>query len=373
MARPTGQQMKDMLAAEGVALIAELCPGGKLEMGGIWSCPNPGRANDTIGSFKVWLQPGRFGAWKEFDEGEESKGDLIQLIALAKRLTVPQALEWAAKRLGLQAGPPPTPAQLQAIKAKRDRDTREEERKRARNRDRAFEMWRKATPVLMDDREGACDVVRRYLASRSIDLAEILHLEEREIRGGIVEHWKTMKFDERGHKVTPGHRGPCMLVPFRDGLGIVTGVHCTWVTPTGKMAIPDPKLVRGTVQGSVLRLTKGAHGRHVEDMPKAFADEGLRDGIMIGEGIETTLSRSLRYPQLRAWAAGFLGNIGFAPVAPDWVEGVMLLQDNDPSLKVEMAFERQADRIAALMYNSGRWSRIERPARGKDFNDQLRG
>lgn len=373
MPRPTGQQLKDGLAKEGLSLIAELCPGGKLEAGSIWSCPNPGRSKDDVGSFKVWVSPGAFGAWKEYDEGDESKGDLIALIALAKRLTVAQALEWAAQRLGLDHGPPPTPAQLAAEKARHERRNMEEERKRARNRDRAFELWRKATPVMMDDRDGATAVVRQYLASRGIDLAEIFNLEDREMRGGIVEHWKTMEFDERGHKARPGHRGPCMLVPFRDQLGVVTGVHCTWVTPTGKMNLPDPKLVRGTVQGSVLRLTKGEYGLNVEDMPKAFTDKGLQDGVMIGEGIETTLSRSIRYPNLRAWAAGFLGNIGFAPVHPDWVQFVLLLQDNDPSLKVEMAFNRQADRLEDLLYKTDRRLVIERPKQGKDFNDQLQG
>ncbi len=358
-------EIKAMLQAEGLSLIMHLCPGGRRE-GNLWSAPNPTRSADTIGSFKVWLGGSAHGAWKEYDSDE--KGDILDLIAYVHGSTKVEAIMWARKHLGLDTGDRSQIEERRKQIAYRVEKRNEQELERQRrNQERAFEIFRRAKPAV-GSTDAAAVAVRAYLASRAIDLDAITTLEVTEVRAAMLEHWSSSEW-VAGKKKKAGYFGPAMVCAIRDAVGVVTGVHCTWLKPdgSGKASVSNAKLMLGRVQGAVVRIARGAGNLTVE----AAIEAGASQTTVLTEGIEDALSIALAVPDARIWAATSLSNFGWAPVHLACVKAIVVAADNDWAKPQAM---EQLDRATDRLAHSGKPLEVMRPPRNhKDFNDVLRG
>lgn len=339
--------IKDQLLARIGEVVATLCPGMK-KSGGYWQGPNPTRARDSKTSFTVWSN----GAWKEFDSDE--KGDVIDLIAYARQCSKGEAIAWAKDFLGLRDLDPATRAKLDAqAKAKQERARQAEAEEKVAKQRRAFDLWLGAKKLMPGS------LAWRYLAGRSIDLAELVNAE-----GDLKDSATSLRY--WGPR-EPGFDwlGPAMLAPIRQVTGEITGVHATFLKPdgTGKAAVPNPKLMLGGKQGGFVRLSRGQSGLPFEDVAKTSMIEPL----VLGEGIETCLSAAIALPEARVWAALDLGNMASLPFRPE-IRPLVILKEND----VKPAALEQRQRVMDALMEKGFDVREMVPTWGNDFNDTLR-
>ena len=140
---------------------------------------------------------------------------------------------------------------------------------------------------------------------------------------------------------------PALVAGITDLDGTVTGVHRTWLAPTGatKAPIATPRRAMGLLLGNGVRL--GA----------------AREMVAAGEGIETMLSLRSIMPELPMIAALSANHLA-ALIAPAALRRLYIARDNDPAgLRAErtLAERVQATGIEALTLA---------PALG-DFNDDL--
>jgi Toprim domain len=207
-----------------------------------------------------------------------------------------------------------------------------EERQRQRRIARlATATWEEA--VSIEGTPGAA-----YFAKRSIDLLLLPDLSSM-----------------RWHPQCPWEGGPvgCIVSRFTDALtGEPRGIHRRPIDGQ------KPKTL-GPMRGCVIRL---------------WRDEDVTTGLVIGEGVESTLSAALhishRGTLLRpAWATGCAGNMRDFPVLPG-IEILTILVDNDASGTGQDAAAECARRWRA----AGRTTRRLVPnIVGQDFNDIVRG
>jgi hypothetical protein len=208
----------------------------------------------------------------------------------------------------------------------------DEERQRQRRIARlAIATWEEA--ISIEGTPGAA-----YFAKRSIDLMLLPDF------GGM-----------RWHPQCPWEGGPigCIVSRFTDAVtGEPRGIHRRPIDGQ------KPKTL-GPMRGCVIRL---------------WRDEDVTTGLVIGEGVESTLSAALhilhRGTRLQpAWAAGCAVNLTNFPVLPG-IETLTILVDNDASGTGQ-------DAAAAC---ARRWRTAGREVRrlvpnivGQDFNDIIRG
>ena len=132
----------------------------------------------------------------------------------------------------------------------------------------------------------------------------------------------------RWHPACPfgtGHM-PCLLALYRN---VITdepqGVHRTPLTLDGKRAVgPDGEKIKRKTYGPTTRAAI-----------KLWPANTVSNRLVVGEGVETTLSAALHIPHrgralTPAWACMNAGNIADLPVL-DGVETIIILVDNDPS------------------------------------------
>src|SRR4051794_36132798 len=113
-----------------------------------------------------------------------------------------------------------------------------------------------------------------------------------------------MSTSSRPHPACPWERGRhvCIVALYTDALtGEPRAIHRTAITPDGHKV--DRKAL-GPTKGCVIRL---------------WPDEAVTDGLVIGEGIETSLAAATRIEHkgtlLRpAWATGSAVNMAAFPV-----------------------------------------------------------
>lgn len=125
-------------------------------------------------------------------------------------------------------------------------------------------------------------------------------------------------------------------------------IHRTYLDHTGHKSNLDPnKMMLGPTAGGIVRLGKGD------------------DGLLIGEGIETTLS-GMQATARPGWAA--LSTSGLKTlILPGHVREVTLLADGDaPGLKA-------AHEAASRWTKCGVRVRIAKAPNGLDFNDLIQG
>jgi hypothetical protein len=101
---------------------------------------------------------------------------------------------------------------------------------------------------------------------------------------------------------------------------------------------------------------------------RLWPDDAVETGLVLGEGVETTLAASTRIEHRGtllqpAWAAGSAGNISSFPVLSG-IEALTILVDNDP------AGERAADQCRAGWDAAGREVTLLKPTiANTDFNN----
>jgi len=302
-------------------------------------------------------------------------GDQVALVQEVLGKDFKPALDW----LRGEAPASIDPEELARRKARAEAKQREQDEASAKYRERAIEsariIWKKARP-------GHLGVVRAYLLARGIP-ADRLPVIPEALRF-IVDHPYVKKV---GREYVTFHRGPCMIAGILSPGGDLVAVHQTWVDrepPHGKARISfqgkeqPAKLVRGSKKGGAICLhtPKGA------------------DTLVMGEGIETTLSAMVAqpFPNAAYWAGVDLGNMAGralrgpglkyagkpdmtdreAFVPPAWVKRLVFIMDGDSEPratrhKLECGLRR------AMAVRPGLEGKIVSAGQGVDLNDVLMG
>jgi hypothetical protein len=206
----------------------------------------------------------------------------------------------------------------------RQREQQSDERRRL---ECASRIWNETVPIIGTPGEA-------YLNKRGIILDEVPD------QGGL-----------RFHPRCPWEKGitPCIVSRFTDVVtGEPRGIHRRPVNIDAK-----PRSL-GPISGCCIRL---------------WPDADVAEGLVIGEGPETTLAAATRIEHkgtlLRpAWAAGCTGNLSNFPVLPG-VEAFTILVDHDANQAGQDAAEQSAHRWR----DAGREVIRLTPGNLGDFND----
>lgn len=152
---------------------------------------------------------------------------------------------------------------------------------------------------------------------------------------------------------SPRQSWPALIAAVTDLGREITGVHRTWLDPDdfvserlGKAPVEWPKRAMGDLLGHAVR----------------YGDPD--DALVVGEGLETTLSIACAAPGLAAAAACSSAHLS-AILVPDGVQRIYIAQDRDP------AGRHAAEHLAARTRHLGCVPMILLP-RGEDFNEDLR-
>ncbi len=262
---------------------------------------------------------------------------------------------------------------LSEEKARREADYAERARRKAL-RD-ARKIWRSSNSG------DASDVVRKYLAIRGIT-EDLLPGIPEAIRYH-PEH-KYLKYID-GEFRCP-HVGPAMVAAIQGPNGNGSAVHRTWIDlsqPNGKARIVwngeelTSKLVRGSMKGGAIRLFTPIEA----------------DTLIVGEGIETTLTAMVAEPFENAafWAGVSLGNMSGrmlkckgvrwsgepdmeddrAFVPPEWCRRLIFIMDGDSDPKMTRA-KLVCGIKRAKAFRPGLEGWIVPAGGGRDLNDILK-
>jgi Toprim domain len=210
----------------------------------------------------------------------------------------------------------------------------DDDRERQRKAELVERIWRESVPI-------AGTAGEAYLNRRGIDLAAVPD------HGGL-----------RWHARCPwgayGETTGCIISRFSDAItGEPGGIHRRPIAKGEK-----PKTL-GPMSRRVIRL---------------WPDAEVTSGLVLGEGIETTLAAATRITHRNtmlqpAWAAGSAGNMASLPVLAG-VEALTLLVDNDANGTGQNAAAQCAQRWLA----GGRdVIRLTPKTVGKDFNNIIQG
>lgn len=307
-------------------------------------------------------------------------GDVIALVREVRSCSFPEALT-------ILCGEKPVD-ETEEQKAARLRRTRELEdrlERQAEARDRKAEKYRRwsieeARVIWANSRPGHLGVVGTYLAARGIAPAMLPDIPD--VLNFIVKH----PYEKRiGDLTVKPHVGPCMIAKIVNPADDLVAVHQTWISetpPHGKASIVykgeklNAKLVRGSKKGNAIRLCT-PHGA---------------DTLIMGEGIETTLTAMVAQPVPGAayWAGVDLGNMAGkmekvqgtkysgvpdmtdarAFVPPPWVKRLIFIQDGDSDPKATRA-KLQSGLRRAMARVPGLIGQIVHAGEGVDLNDVL--
>jgi phage/plasmid primase-like uncharacterized protein len=197
----------------------------------------------------------------------------------------------------------------------------------AQKREWALNLWRDAQPAVGT-------VVERYLAARGIALRDGMPIRF------LPDHLCR----------DSGKRWPVMVALMVDCAGTPQAIHRTFLARDGrgKAPIATPRKTLGMVAGAAVRLAPVA------------------DRLVIGEGIETSISAALML-KAPAWAAISAPNLEFKLTLPASIREIVIAADHDgPGLKAARA-------ALARWRAEGRNVKIARPQKpGEDFNDLWR-
>lgn len=326
--------------------------------GGVMTPLNPTRNDRKPGSFVIWMGGvSGGGAWRDYATGDE--GDLFALIGYVLRLVDKiDAYWWALDYLGLERGEV-------RVKAGAAQEAERYERDRLAREARAMEADEAKSAALLKQWLGLKEIggtlAETYLReARGIPLERLPSLPKALRFSPALDH-----VDEDTGEVTSW---PCMVSAMARGTKGVTALHRTWLAPdgSGKAPVAKAKKMIGPTRGSSIRLCRGEG----DLSPAEAVKRGRSCPLILGEGIETTLTGAVSLPDYRAWAAGSLGLMGLLEWPP-YVSGVVLLQDNDWKPEAVAAFAR----VEAWWRGQarGRPVKVAKSAVGSDFNDAVRG
>lgn len=214
---------------------------------------------------------------------------------------------------------------------------REEARRRAEAQERAEAEWRqrRVMEIWRNTRPPAGTLAEAYLHSRGLDLQERLN--------------ETVRFHPKcawGHETVPA-----VIVPMRCiHTGDIRKIHRTALNPEARKI---GRKTFGVAAGTAIMFDRVESGGGF---------------LIVGEGIETTLTARQYLELAPAWALGSSGGIGALPVLPD-VHTLVVLAENDAN----GASARAAEQVAARWLSAGRAVEIVWPPEGvKDLNDCVR-
>lgn len=259
--------------------------------------------------------PGAAGKWADAATGEH--GDLLDLIASNLRLSsAGDVLAEARSFLGLPK-PEPSPRRSPA---------------RAGSPEAARRLFAMAQPI-------AGTLAATYLRARGIvgcGRSSALRFHPR------CHYWRDDHPPDE-----PPEIWPALLARVTDSGGRFTGVHRTWLDPSGagKAPVDQPRKAMGRLLGHGARFGVA------------------RDVLAAGEGIETMFSFTTALPDLPVVAALSANNLA-ALVLPPGLERLYVAVDADDA--GETAAARLADQAEAAGVEALRW----RPRRA-DFNEDL--
>lgn len=359
--------IKAMLQAQIDGLVAVLCPDG-YRSGRNWLARNPRRADNSAGSFVVWLQGAAIGSWKDYATGD--KGDVINLITYCNGFdNIGSTMAWARDWLGLERM---DRAEIDKARARLERNRKEGERERLqqleKDRRYAFTKWLKA------ERSLAGTLAERYLARRGIPLADLPHEPH------------ALRYLPTAPNKDSGQSWPCLIAlmqaPEGDPReGAAVALHRTWLARDGSDKAPlawpagsenarkgakppKPRKVWPAASGLVIKLARGETNLG----PDEAARRGLWDRLVLCEGIEDGLSIALACPQYRVWAAYSLTNLARVQL-PACCGEVIVAADNDWG---KPQAEAQLSHALDALHAQGRPVKVARSHIGKDANDALR-
>jgi hypothetical protein len=284
------------------------------------------------GSFRVVVAGRWRGSWNDFERGE--RGDLLDLIRRAQGCSFAAACEYACNLLGIRqdrAKPSKPDRRKPATAPEPQRDNTERIR-------RALQIWDEAEPIT--GTPGAL-----YLARRGIDLAAVPDVHS------VLRWHGACPFGESGG------RHASIVALWTDIPSVEPrAIHRRPITAAGEKV--DRWKAIGPSGGCVIRL---------------WPDESIEQGLVLGEGVETTLSAATRIEHrgtlLRpAWAAGDAGHLHSFPVLSG-IDALTPLVDHDAHSTGQDAAAECKQRWTA----AGREViRLVPRAVGADFNDIVR-
>ena len=262
-----------MLADRAEELCRTYLPGGKRN-GRHWRVGSV--AGEAGQSLWVDLRGNDRGRWRD-EAVPDHKGDMLDLIAAAKGIDLPAAMDEAARFLGL---PPPEPAA---------------------NADAAegsfAAMLRDSLPVAPDDPAG------RYLASRGLAAGDA--------EGCRFHPTLWVRVDGKVREE------PALIVPLTDADGRMRAVHRIFVSEDGgPAAFKGRKRTRGTGKGLAARF--GA-----ADAERVVLCEGVEDALAVVRALDPEERRGV----MVAASAG-VGRIAGVELHAG-VRRILLMQDRD--------------------------------------------
>lgn len=352
--RAANARPMDLLAALGIN--ETLRPGGYISM-----C-SPVR-KDRKASFTIFIKNG-FLAWR--DEATGDKGDVLGLVAHVKcwehlpKKGIGEVCRFVSALYGLES----------VSRDQLDRDRENSRRKAAeiqkkageetaRNEGRAMELWLSAMPLL----GSAAETYLRQ--ARGIDLQTL----PKGPRGGLRVPGVLRCLPSHRHQETYKDL-PCMIagcVDYALEQPAIRAVHRTWLKQDGsdKADVTPQRKVWPSFAGLVIPIWKGADNLTIGE---AIAN-GVRETLVLTEGIEDGLTATLADPSHRVWAMIALGNMGNVPI-PECIDGIIVHRQND--WHARQAVE-QFERGKAALEATGRPVVEVAATGGKDLNDTLRG
>lgn len=346
---PSFAEIKALLQSSILSLARTLAPKGE-RSGKWWVASNPTR-EDAKPSFGIGLT-GVPGAWCDFATGE--KGDVFDLIAYINGLPsmktdVKPTLDWARAFLGINGASAPV-VQQRIREATAEAGRREQEAT-----ERAIKNKRRAKAIYLDAKKAQFDLTPAaiYLAGRGLDVRQLSRLPG--CLGYLPEMW---------HSDT-NTKWPVMVAGFTNDAGETIAVHRTYLQPdgSGKAPISPQRKIWPSFEGAAIRLWRGMRGLSID----AAAKQGLRETLVIVEGVEDGLAVALSAPQYRVWCAGSLSNIANIKL-PECVDEVIVCADNDWGKKQA---QQLLDRGVAALISQSVAVKVARSNRGKDMNDAL--
>jgi len=201
------------------------------------------------------------------------------------------------------------------------------------------------------------DPVDRYLQKRGIELAQLGRAP------------RALRYHPGLWNSQTRRRWPAMVAAIVTPDGAMTAVHCTWLERDSfgvtKAPIPDggAKRTIGAYAGGCIPLWRGASNKAWSQMPEG-------EVLMVGEGIEDTLSGVLNRSAWRAVCAVALSSM-MALQLPAQVRTLVILAQNDryPAAGGSDA-ERLLRKVVKRWLDDGREVRVVKPPIFvKDWNE----
>jgi hypothetical protein len=272
----------------------------------------------------------RRGRWRDFSQ--DVGGDALDLVEQVTGLHRKGAIGWVRQWLGEGGAPanlqPPAPANL-PDRYSANLQNRDDDRDARFRRNLAADIWQTAARLTGSPAETY--LVRHRLGGRPVP--------EAVYRGGALR-WNATE------RSFPGAVG-AMIALMTDPLtGESRGVHRTYLDEGGE---------------KVGRKMLGNWG-----CVRLWPDAEVTLGLVIGEGIETTIAGAMLTGRCPAWAALDAGGVKKFPVL-DGVEGITILVDHDTN----EAGQKAAEGCAANWSSHGREAVLLTPNGVGDFNDML--